>query len=352
MASQYFIEDVSCDDDSSDDEDDDDEEALLPDNAQDGFWDDDGEDDAVDLSAYAACDQMRNHKDDEATRKSFQKGIQQLKQRYRKNIRPASPKATPKTDGGASSGAAGASSGASGASGGAAGASGGAAGAQKRRLVGGRRRKKQHAKRGKIAAIFCRAAATPAATTPHRKRAAYATCANGFCKERVKPGSLWCQKHARKKQRRRNSAATQQEARALGKRRKKLAALLPVLEEKKMLMSFAFTAPGPNTCVRCGLPKVRGVMVCEKHKRLRELRSAAGVNTKATVEAALAALDKKLRALQHAANTANTRQRSPTPTSQENALTRHQCLHCKHRWLVPAGTVVDECPKCGDGNLN
>lgn len=335
MASQYFIEEASCDDDSSDDEDDD-EEALLSDNAQSGFWDDEDEEDAMDFSAYAACDQTRDHKDDEATRKSFQKGIEQLKQRYRKGIRPARvpPKASPKTDGGSSSGAS------------------GAFGAQKRRLVGGRRRKKQHAKRGKIAAIFCRAAATPAATTPHRKRAAYATCANGFCKERVKPGSLWCQKHARKKQRRRNSAATQQEVRALGKRRKKLAALLPVFEEKKMLMSFAFTAPGPNTCVRCGLPKVRGVMVCEKHKRLRELRSAAGVNTKATVEAALVVLDKKLRALQHAANTANTRQRPSTPTSQENALTRHQCLHCQHRWLVPAGTVVDECPKCGDGNLN
>jgi len=335
MASQYFIESVSCDDDDEEDE----EEEDDKDEVLDDFWDDSEDNCDVDLSVYAACDHMRDHMDDEATRKSFQKGIKQLEERYEKSRRPAeSLKYIRKPDAVVSVG----------------GAANGAI-ANKRRIIGGKRRKKQHTKLGNIAAIFSRVATKSthgtAATKSITKRVAYATCANGFCAERVKPGSLWCQKHARKKQRRRNSAVIQQEVQALGKRRKKLAALLPVFEEKKMLMSFAFTAPGPNTCVRCGLPNLLGVMVCEKHKRLSELRSAAGVNTKATVEAALAVLDKKLRSLQQAANTP-THKRPRSPTSHENALTRHHCLHCQHRWMVPVGTIVDECPKCGDGNLN
>ena len=343
MSLKYFVDEASCidDDDDDDDEDDeDDEDELL--SEKDGFLcdsDDEEDDCGVGLSGYAACDQMRDKKQEEITRNSFQKGLEELEERYRMvkqkdRGRTLLQKVTLKI--------------------GSDGVNGMCVDVKKRRLVGGKRRRKRRT--GKVAPIFSRGVGTILAvgtasdrTLASKKRAAYVTCANGFCTERVKPGSLWCVKHTRKKQRLHKNT-TQQEVTALKKGRKKLAALLPVFEKKRILMSFAFTAPGPNTCVRCGLPKLRGVMVCENHKLLRELNSAVGVHTKAGVEASLAVLDKKLRVLQHMLNKPTRKQ--ALPHIRQDTLVSHRCLHCQHRWSMPAGTIVDECPKCGDCNLN
>ena len=142
--------------------------------------------------------------------------------------------------------------------------------------------------------------------------------------------------------------------------RKKMVVLQERCSERETLHAFAFPPAKPGTCVSCGFFRERGIMVCEKHRRLRELRAELGPKTLDDVRSAIADVDRRVAAYGRRLGTSRQvvkmsddavsyHERSDNHADKYEDRNRWRCNHCKSDWSEEEPCA--ECPQCGDRDI-
>ena len=331
-----------------------DEEEILSDSARDMFFDD-GEVDE-DLSAYVACDQLS----DERTREAVQRDASAIKARHSQSKHRNSSKrqvwsaVLPLKNVAACN-------------------------TKRRKMVGGRRRplppqqqklapvflvvKKKHTSDAGVA-VGAASARRHAATATHSKKSGGGCHKKGCCRPVCVGNVYWCKVHVRKEHNSMDHCKRlQQNAKQLGRERKKIVVLKALVKAKQELVlslaDAAFSSPDASTCRLCGRPRAKGIMVCEKHHKLRDLRSKVGTHTYAQLEKAVQRVDKRREQIRvQLASVKQTAVRHMSSgeisfhmraNAKRHEGCRSRCAHCGHKWTEAANAPrAQECPMCGD----
>lgn len=317
------------------------EEEIFSDSARDTLFFDDGKVEE-DVSVYAQCDQL----DDERTREAVQREVAEIKSRHqvaqsRKNKRKAV------AWGGAAAVAVGKES---------------VCKLARRKLVGGRRRTipSQH----KLAPIFTAKKKPTAVVVDSGKCATHGRrCHKRGCEKLVCAGGFyWCKVHDKRE---RNSAGRrkrlQKEVEKVVRQRKKILALVALAESRDALVASLVDSapPSTGTCRLCAQPPMKGIMVCERHHRLGQLRASVGARTIDDLRRAVQRLDKHAEQIRtQLVSVKQTVVRHMTSGeisfhtrthAKQYETRRLRCAHCGHKWTEEANVLrARECPMCGD----